>query len=490
MRMRHPVLSSYDIEAVDTASYVDGQFAYGSARTIPTFDPASGDLLAEIEVAEKGLIDEAVRAARRGLGKWSALLPAERARRLHLVAAIIRRDAAELARLESLDSGKPLREARVDVETSARYFEYYGGIADKLQGDSIPLGDQLMSLSIKEPIGVTAHIIPWNFPLVTTARGAAPAMAAGCSVVVKPAEQTPLSALALARVMAEADIPAGTYNVVCGDGETTGEALVSHPNIDHVTFTGSVGTGKRVMRSAASHVASVTLELGGKSPVVVLDDADFDAALAGTLKAIFTNAGQVCSAGARLVVEERIAEQFIPALTAVASKMRVGRGLDDPDLGPLVSPEQLSKVEGYVTDGRERGLGALCGGQRITPPGLEGGWFFAPTLMLCKDPGDPVVQEEIFGPVLAVQIARDATHALELANATEYGLVAGIYTRDVSKALRFARDVCAGQVFVNQYFAGGVETPFGGRRNSGFGREKGLAALQNYVALKTITFKI
>jgi len=488
--MQKSLLDVHGVDPVDTRNYVDGTFIDGASARIPTYDPASGEVLAEVDVADAAVVDNAVAAARRGLAAWSRRLPAERARCLHKVAALLRRDADRLARLESLDAGKPLREARGDIETSARYFEYYAGVADKLQGDSIPLGEDFMSLTVKEPVGVTAHIIPWNFPLVTTARGAAPALAAGCSAVIKPAEQTPLSALALARIVEEAGLPSGAYNVVCGDGATTGSALVAHPGVDHVTFTGSVVTGKRVMRSAADHMASVTLELGGKSPVVVLNDADIDLALAGTLKAIFTNAGQVCSAGARLVVEEGIAERFLPALTAATNKMHAGRGIDDPDLGPLVSLQQLNKVEQYVTTGRARGIQALCGGERLRVAGLEGGWFFAPTLMLCPNADDPLVQDEIFGPVLVVQVARDAAHAIELANATSYGLVAGIYTRDVSRALRFARDVCAGQVFVNQYFAGGVETPFGGRRNSGFGRVKGLAALQNYIALKTITFKI
>ena len=483
-------LAEHGVGHVDTSSYVGGRFVSPGARTIPTFDPASGGVLAEVASADTSVIDEAVIAARGGLKAWGRLLPSERARALNRVAQVLRRDADRLAKLESLDSGKPLREARGDVETSARYFEYYAGIADKLQGDSIPLGENFMSLTLKEPIGVTGHIIPWNFPLVTTARGVAPALAAGCTAVVKPAEQTPLSALALARVMEEAAVPAGVYNVVCGDGAEAGEPLVAHGGVDHVTFTGSVETGKRVMRTAAGHVASVTLELGGKSPIVVLDDADLDAALAGTLKAIFMNSGQVCSAGSRLIVKKGVADELLARLAAAASKMGAGRGIDDPDLGPLVSQAQLDKVERYATEGLARGLQALCGGKRLRPKGFENGWFFEPTVILCPKADDPVVQDEIFGPVLAVQVADDEAQALALANGTSFGLVAGIYTRDVSRALRFARDVSAGQVFVNQYFAGGVETPFGGRRNSGFGREKGLAALQNYTALKTVTFKI
>ncbi|MEO7243346.1 MAG: aldehyde dehydrogenase family protein [Variovorax sp.] len=484
-------LTRYSIHSLPVASYVDGAFVEaGNASTHPTYDPASGEVLTSVAIADGSVVDAAVHSSSVALRVWRGWLPAERARALLRVAQLIRRDAQYLATVESLDSGKPLREARGDIETSARYFEYYAGVADKFEGTSIPLGQKLMSFTVREAIGVTAHIIPWNFPLVTTARGVAPALAAGCTAVVKPAEQTPLSALLLGPIMAEAGIPPGVYNVVAGTGATTGAPLVGHAGIAHVTFTGSVATGKRVMHGAADHVASVTLELGGKSPVVVLADADLDAAFEGVMKAIFTNAGQVCSCGSRLVVEKSIASSFLDRLVAAANDLRGGRGIDDPALGPLVSDVQLDTVSGHVQRGIDRGLQALCGADRMTVEGLEGGYFYKPTLLLCPDPSDAVVQEEIFGPVLAVQIADDFDEALVLANGTDFGLVAGIYSRDVSKVLSFARDVDAGQVFINQYFAGGVETPFGGTRNSGFGREKGLAAMQNYSRLKTITSKL
>jgi acyl-CoA reductase-like NAD-dependent aldehyde dehydrogenase len=383
-----------------------------------------------------------------------------------------------------------MREAKGDIETAARYFEYYGGMADKLQGDTIPLGPDFVSMTLHEPLGVTGHIIPWNFPLVTTARGLAPCLAAGSSAVVKPAEDTPLTTLILADLLAEAGLPKGAYNVVCGVGAHTGADLVAHPGIDHVTFTGSVETGKRIMQSAANHVTNVTLELGGKSPVVVLADADLEAARTGTLKAIFTNSGQVCSAGSRLVVERSVADQFIDSLLTSIKGMKGGRGIDDPDLGPLITRKQLDKISGMVAAARERGAKLLCGGKPMVLPGLEGGNFFEPTVILADDAQDPIVQQEIFDPVLTVQIADDLDHAVALANGTEFGLVAGIYTRDVSKAFRFARSVDAGQVFINQYFAGGVETPFGGTKSSGFGREKGLEALRTYYRVKTITARI
>lgn len=491
MQAKKSYLSHFALNDLPVTSYIDGAFIKETGMGWhPTYDPASGEVLTAVAIATEAIVDAAVESSARALKVWRAMLPAERARALMRVAQLIRRDAEYLAKVESLDSGKPLREAKGDIETSARYFEYYAGMADKFEGTSIPLGLNFISFTLREAIGVTAHIIPWNFPLVTTARGVAPALAAGCAAVVKPAEQTPLSALLLGPIMEEAGIPRGIYNVVTGPGSTTGASLVSHSMVAHITFTGSVATGKRVMHAAADHVASVTLELGGKSPIVVLGDADLDAAAEGVIKAIFTNAGQVCSCGSRLVVEKSIAPALLEKVVTTAKAMKGGRGIDNPDLGPLVSDKQLAKVADYVQQGRKRGLEILCGGDFMKVSGLEGGYFYQPTLLMCPDAADPVIQEEIFGPVLAVQLAHDFDEVVALANGTDFGLVAGIYSKDASKGMRFARDVDAGQVYINQYFAGGVETPFGGTRSSGFGREKGLAALQNYSRLKTITSKI
>jgi len=460
-------------------------------RTWPTFDPANGEVLKEVPVADAGMVDQAVAAADAALkGNWGATLPAERSRILNRTAQFLRRDAEKLATIESFDSGKPMREAKGDIETSARYFEYYAGIADKLQGDTIPLGPDYVSLTLHEPIGVTGHIIPWNFPLVTTARGLAPALAAGATAVVKPAEQTPLTTLLLADYLAEAGLPDGAYNVLCGPGAETGAALVAHPGVAHVTFTGSVRTGQNVIRSAADHVASTTMELGGKSPCVVLEDADMDAALEGVLKGIFMNSGQVCSAGSRLVIQKEVADSFLKKLVERSGKMSLGRGIDNPDLGPVVSAEQLSRIASLVSAARASGVEVLTGGEPAVVKGLEGGWFYRPTVLVASDPSQSIVQEEIFGPVLTVQIADNFDHAIELSNCTEFGLVAGVYTRDTSRAFRFAKAVDAGQVFINQYFAGGVETPFGGTKMSGFGREKGLEAVRSYYRVKTITARI
>ncbi len=474
------------------APFIDGEHVTTPIdQTVATLDPATGAVLAQVPVADAALVDRAVQAARAALrGPWAAVLPAERSRILFRTAALIREQAQTLSVVESLDSGKPLREAKGDIETSARYFEYYAGIADKLQGVTIPLGPDFLSMTVQQPIGVTAHIIPWNFPLVTTARGIAPCLAAGATAVVKPAEQTPLTALMLGKILKQAGLPDGVYNVVCGPGESTGAQLVAHPDIAHVTFTGSTETGKRVMQAAAQHTAAVTLELGGKSPVVVLADADLDKALEGVLKGIFTNAGQVCSAAARLIVERPVAQAFIDRLVAATQALQPGKGLQDPGVGPVISAEQLARIARLVEQAAARGARVLTGGQVLRPAGLEQGNFYAPTLILADDASDPIVQEEIFGPVLVIQIADDVDHAVRLANGTRFGLVAGIYTRDITAANRYAMQVEAGQVYINQYFAGGVETPFGGTKASGFGREKGLEGLRAYLQVKTITTRI
>ncbi|MHA1570310.1 MAG: aldehyde dehydrogenase family protein [Alphaproteobacteria bacterium] len=475
-----------------TQMYIGGKHLESSSKQrIETLDPATGKAFADFPAGQPDDVNHAVENSKKALwGAWRQTTPVERSRILTRAASIIRRDAERLAMIETLDSGKPISESRGDVETSAIYFEYYAGMADKLQGNTIPLGQDFISLTLHEPVGVTAHIIPWNFPLVTTARGAAPALAAGCTTVIKPATQTPLTAMALADILAEAGLPDGVYNVVTGRGGDIGDALTGHPDVDHVTFTGSVPTGIGVMKTAAEQVTSVTLELGGKSPVVVLADADIDAAVAGTLKAIYMNAGQVCSAGSRLVIERSVHAAMMEKLVAGAEALSVGHGLDGPQLGPLVSDGHRRTVAGYVDSARNRGLAIATGGKAVEVEGYEGGYFYAPTILDDVASADTVIQEEIFGPVLCVQIVNSAEEALSVANDTPFGLCAGIYTRDISRALRFARDIEAGQVFINQYFAGGVPTPFGGTKFSGFGREKGLAALSSYYQVKCITARI
>jgi acyl-CoA reductase-like NAD-dependent aldehyde dehydrogenase len=472
--------------------YIGGKHvdALGGDR-IETIDPATGKVFADFPAALVDDVDMAVADSKRALhGPWRQMTPIDRGRVLARTAALIRRDAERLSIIETLDSGKPITESRGDIETAATYFEYYAGIADKLQGDTIPLGPDYISLTLHEPVGVTAHIIPWNFPLVTTARGVAPALAAGNTTVVKPATQTPLTAMALADILQEAGLPAGVYNVVTGRGSDIGDALTGHPDVDHVTFTGSVPTGIGVMKTAAERVTSVTLELGGKSPVVVLADADLDAAVEGTLKAIYLNAGQVCSAGSRLVIERSVHAAVMERLVRCTEALTIGPGITAPQLGPLVSASHRNTVAAYVDGARTRGIKVATGGGNVDAEGCEGGYFYAPTILDEVSADDTVIQEEIFGPVLSVQLVDSPQEAIAVANDTPFGLCAGIYTKDVAQAFRFARDIEAGQVFINQYFAGGVPTPFGGTKLSGFGREKGLAALAAYYQVKCVTARI
>jgi aldehyde dehydrogenase (NAD+)/betaine-aldehyde dehydrogenase len=392
--------------------------------------------------------------------------------------------------VESLDSGKRLSEAEGDVRSVIRSFEYYAGAADKLEGDSFPLSRDYVGFTIEEPVGVAAQIIPWNYPISTAARGIAPALAAGCTVVAKPAETTPFSALMLGDILHQAGLPDGVLNVVTGIGRQAGSALVAHPGIDHVTFTGSVGTGINVMQSAANNITRVVLELGGKSPLTVLADADLEAALDGVIGAIYENAGQICSAGSRLILERQIAEAFLDRLARRVAALKLAHGLDNLDVGPINSRLQLEKIDGHVSRARQAGNLIHAGGKIATDGDLKNGWFYQPTVISARSPQDPLVQEEIFGPVLTVQIADDIDQAIDLANCTDFALVAGIYTSDLSKGLRYARDVDAGQVYINEYFAGGIEVPFGGNRKSGFGREKGLEGLRSYCKIKSVVAKI
>ncbi len=491
-RLIAAALAGEGIDGLPDKHFIDGQWcAARSGRTMDAYDPGNAQVFARFAAGNADDINDAVAAARRAQETvWRRTLPAERGRILTRAAALIRTHADRLAVVESLDSGKPLAEAQGDVGGAARAFEYYAGAADKLQGQSIPLGLDYLAYTVNEPVGVTAHIIPWNFPLSTAARGIAPALAAGCTVVAKPAEQTPFSALLLAELLLEAGLPPGVCNVVTGTGAAAGAPLVAHPDVRHVTFTGSVDTGSLVMQAAARNITSVTLELGGKSPVVVLADADMDRALEGVLGAIYENAGQICSAGSRLVIERSAHDAFVERLATRAAALTLGHGLRNPQLGPVNSAEHLDKIAGHVDRAVARGVRVACGGRRTSDPHSGRGWFFQPTILDAVDSADAIVQEEIFGPVLAVQIAEDAEHALALANGTDYGLVAGLYTRDIHKALQLARDIDAGQIYVNEYFAGGIEVPFGGNKRSGFGREKGLEALRSYCKVKSVAVRV
>ena len=460
-----------------------------SAERIPVIDPATEATIATVPRGNAADIDDAVVAARAAFeGPWRRMKPKERARLLYDMARAIEREADAFAELETRDSGKPLQLSLKETLGTARYFEYYAGIADKLHGEQIPLGPDYVDFTIREPLGVSAQIVPWNMPLNMIGRGVAPALAAGNTVVVKPAEQTSLTALKLSDLFIELGFPPGVYNVVTGYGGETGAALASHPDIDGITFAGSVATGRRIMQAAAEHIKPVVLELGGKSPHIIFADADLDLAAAEVVKGIYSNAGQICSAGSRLLVEERIREPLLERVIARSRQVRVGPGMARPDMGPLVSAEHYERVNGYIEIGRREGARVLTGGGR--PADLERGYFVAPTVFDEVTGDMRIAQEEIFGPVLAALTFRDEEEALAIANGTPYGLVAGIFTNDINRALRLAGAIRAGQIYINEYYAGGEETPFGGTGQSGFGREKGLATLQGYTQIKNIAIRL
>lgn len=465
--------------------WIAGQPEPGRGEARDLTDPATARVHASIADASPAQVDEAVAAARAGLGLWRHTAPAERARVLWRLADLIEVEAAPLAVLEAANVGKPLSQARRDVDRARDYFRFYAGVCDKLNGETIPLGPDQTAFTIAEPVGVTAHILPWNYPVSTLARGVAPALAAGASAVAKPSELTPFSAVVLARLATQAGMPDGVFNVVTGGGEV-GELLAAHPGIDHVTFTGSTATGRKVMQAASVPVAGVTLELGGKSPVIVLDDADLDAAAEGVVRGIFFNAGQVCAAGSRLICTRGVHDALIDRISARAGAMRMGHPLDDPDLGPLIGKAQLERVTGYVDRATRAGLTCSLGGVAEKPDEYPDGFFYPPTVFADVPPDAEIARDEVFGPVLCSFVCEDAAQALALANDSDFGLVAGIYTADHATALHLARRVEAGQVFVNGFLTAGDTVPFGGIRQSGTGREKGLAGLAAYLAPKSI----
>jgi aldehyde dehydrogenase (NAD+) len=466
--------------------------AASDGGTFDSIDPSSGEVLATVAKATKADIDRAVDTAHAAFdGKaWGGMAPAERGRIMQRVAAMLRDRTEELADLESRDNGKPLKQARTDVQVAARYFEFFAGIADKIMGNTIPLGPGYLDYTIREPIGVSAHIVPWNYPIQIGARGVAPALAAGCAVVLKPSSEAPMTALRLGEIALACGLPPGVLNVVPGTGSEAGTALASHPRINQLTFTGSVDVGVQVAKMAAENVVPVVMELGGKSPNIVFADADLDLTAQGVANAIFQNAGQTCSAGSRLLVERNAHAALVDRLAARAKSMRVGPGVSDPDMGPIISKRQLETIERYVGIGAAEGARVAAGGARPSGPDLGRGYYFQPTLLDGVTPDMRVAQEEIFGPVLAMIEFDELEQAAEIANRSQYGLVAGIWTRDINKAMALAARLKSGQVYVNTYGAGGgVELPFGGYKKSGYGREKGLESLASYTQVKNVCIK-
>jgi aldehyde dehydrogenase (NAD+) len=461
-----------------------------SGRTIPVIDPSDGQPFDELQRGDADDIDSAVRAARQCFdGVWSKLSAAERGRLLMRLSAKVAEHAEELALLEQRDCGKPTKQARADATALVRYFEFYAGACDKLHGDTLPYLEGYSVFTWREPHGVTGHIIPWNYPMQIFGRSVGGALAAGNVCVVKPSEDACLSLIRVAQLAAEVGFPAGAINIVTGYGHEVGDALARHEGIDHISFTGSPKVGTLIQQVAAERHCPVTLELGGKSPQVIFEDADLDAALPMVINAIVQNAGQTCSAGSRLLVQQSIYEPLLERLGKAFENLRVGPASMDLDVGPLIRATQQQRVWDFLSDAQHANIPMVAQGQ-VVEEAPETGYYQAPTLLRDVPADHRVAQEEVFGPVLAAMSFKDEDHAVQLANATQFGLVAGIWTRDGGRQLRMAKRVKSGQVFINNYGAGGgVELPFGGVKSSGYGREKGFEALYGFTTLKTVAIR-
>ncbi|WP_434033068.1 aldehyde dehydrogenase family protein [Cupriavidus sp. a3] len=461
---------------------------------IPVFDPSNGEQFARIARGNDQDIDSAVWAAKKALGEtfdgpWGRLSPVERSQLLFSFSAAVLERSNELAELEARDTGKALKTARTDVAVLARYLQFYAGACDKFHGETLPYTTGYTVLTIREPIGVTGHIIPWNYPMQIFGRSVGASLAAGNACVVKPAEDASLSILRLAEIAAEVGFPPGALNVVTGYGHDAGAALSAHPGIGHISFTGSTVTGTLVARAAADRHCPVVLELGGKSPQLVFEDADLDEAIPAIVNAVVQNCGQTCSAGSRLLVHRSIYEQVLERLTEGFSRLKAGPPEQDLDMGPLVNAKQHERVRAIVAQAKADGIKIAARGT-IAAESTSTGYYQEAVLFRDVPPEHSLAQEEVFGPVLAAMPFDDEAHAVRLANGTQYGLVAGVWTRDGARQLRLARKLQAGQVFVNNYGAGGgVELPFGGVKSSGYGREKGFEALLGFTSLKTIAIK-
>lgn len=472
--------------------YINGEWTKSANEAvIDVLNPSSSEKIGEIPQGTKEDVDRAVRAAAAAFRteEWRSYSAFDRGDLLFAIADKMQESKDELAELETTDVGKPLSQAYADVDAAIRYFRFYGGAADKVMGDTIPIQDGLLDYVVREPVGVTAHIIPWNYPLQIISRSVAAAIATGNTVVVKSAEDTPLTALRLSEFFAELDLPAGVFNHVTGYGYEAGAALAGHPLINQLTFTGSVATGISVGQAAMANVVPATLELGGKSPNIVFADCDMEATVASVVRSIIQNAGQTCSAGARLLVEESFKDEFLKKVIEQFGKLTIGAGIEDKDIGPILNERQFDRVMGMINIAREEGE-ILFGGNQVTVEGFENGFYIEPTIVDGVSPHSRIAQEEVFGPVLTVFTFKDTEEALELANSTDYGLVAGVWTKDINRAHYLASRIDSGQVFINNYGAGGgVQMPFGGYKKSGFGREKGWAALDNYTTLKNVAVK-
>lgn len=464
------------------------EIAEGGDGTGESFDPATNEVIATFALASTEQADQAVAAARKSFdeGLWRGLKPFERARVLMRVSQGILDDRDSLAKQLTLDSGKPLRDSYYEVDCSARFFEFYAGLSDKLHGSSIPLGPGWMDWTVREPIGVSLHIVPWNYQLLVAVRGIAPALAAGCSIIVKPSTETPLVLLEFARISASAGLPAGVLNIVTGRGSTVGDHLARHRDVDQLTFTGSVTSGIKVIQAAATHTIPTTMELGGKSPQLLFADANMASALETIVAGMYTHAGQVCNAGTRLFVEGSVHDQVVEELHKRISDMTLGHGLDDPDMGPVVSKNQKRDINAFYELAKEEGE-LLLGAELPTSNRLRDGNFVRPALVVGAGNKSRIAQTEVFGPLLTVIPFSSPEEAIAMANETDFGLVAGVFTSNIGMAMESVQSLNAGQVYVNCFGVGlDVEFPFGGYKNSGYGREKGVEAVAAYLQTKNV----
>ncbi|MGH2554450.1 MAG: aldehyde dehydrogenase family protein [Actinomycetota bacterium] len=472
--------------------FIGGQFVDaldGSAFEV--FNPHDGSKLADVAEAKQADVDRAVQSARSAFPEWSAMGASDRGRLLLELADAIEDRADELARLESLDTGHPLRDSsRLDVPRTVATFRYFGGMADKLQGSVVPVERGFLNYVVRAPVGVVGHIVPWNFPLMFTSWKMGPALAAGNTVVFKPAELTPLSALRIAELVAEVGFPSGVVNIIPGSGPVAGAHLAAHPDVNKISFTGSTRAGRTIVEASAGNLKRVQLELGGKGANIVFDDADLAQAVNGSAFAIFHNQGQACIAGSRLILHESIADEFVERFVGLARSIKLGDPLDmATEMGPLTSPEHRDRVLGYVKIALDEGAEILTGGKAPDEPGLASGCYIEPTVVRAS-PTDRVCQEEVFGPFVTVTTFRDEPEAVRIANDTEYGLGGGLWTRDLQRAHQVARAINSGMVWVNCYKRVNPGSPFGGVRNSGYGREMGFEAMQEYTEARSVWINV
>ena len=472
--------------------FIDGKFVDAlSGETLPTLNPHDNTVITDVAMAGRADVDLAVAAAQRAFPAWSRIAAADRGRILLRLADLIEANTEELARLESLDTGHPLKDTRfLDVPRTAGCYRYFGGMADKFQGETIPVEAGFLNYTLREPVGVVGQVVPWNFPLMFTSWKMAPALAAGNCVVLKPAEITPLSSLKIAELMAEAGMPPGVVNIVPGLGHVAGQYIAEHPGIAKVAFTGSTATGKRIIEASAGNLKKVQLELGGKGPNIVFEDANLLAAVNGSAWAIFHNQGQACIAGSRLVLHEKIADAFLEKFVPLAQSIRLGNPMDDStEMGPLTSQQHRDRVLSYVDIARSQGGEVLSGGK--SPGGsLSQGCYVEPTIVRAASYKDRVAQEEVFGPFVTVLTFKDDAEAMQIANGTDYGLGSGLWTGNVQRAHKFARDIHAGMVWVNCYKRVNPGSPFGGVGQSGYGREMGFDAMREYTQVKSVWINI